>query len=207
MEINKDKVIDELKEAAQLYQEYFLNKSFIFIDEIYECTEVFCTKSDFAHLTGVYTKLKDKDFYDLCIKRKIVATQISFNDRFTYKSHKKKMKSFKNLNQLVDGTHNNTRGLYVVSRQKGHFPFAVANLDTTLCFRFNDNKLHPKSLRNEKIRDCQSNRRIILIAEHNNIHGKYKKINFGNKNLLSLLDEDIQEKFDSDLLKIIQKQI
>ena len=34
MEINKDKVIDELKEAAQLYREYFLNKSFIFIDEI-----------------------------------------------------------------------------------------------------------------------------------------------------------------------------
>ena len=38
MEINKDKVIDELKEAAQLYREYFLNKSFIFIDEIFKGT-------------------------------------------------------------------------------------------------------------------------------------------------------------------------
>lgn len=200
MGIDMLKVTTNLTIAAVVYKEYFLNRSFIFVDEEYSCVEVYCEAKDFAHLTGVYTKLDDYNFYKRCEKGKIESTQIGFNDRFTYKSHKKKMEVFKKLNTLVDGTHNNSRGLYNVLRKKGNFPFAVADFDTTLCCSFKNKVLHPKSLRKEKIKDYSANKRIIFIAERNGFLGRYKKINFGSARIINKLPENIQMKFDPLLL-------
>ena len=200
MGIDMLKVTTDLTIAAVVYKNYFLNRSFIFIDEDENCVEMYCEAKDFAHLTGVYSKLEDHDFYKRCEKGKIEFSQIEFNSRFTYKSHKKKIEVFKKLNTLIDGTHNNSRGLYNVLRKKGNFPFAIADFNTTLCCSYKGKFLHPKSLRKEKIKDYSANKRIIFIGERSGFIGKYNKINFGSSKTINKLPKEIQDKFDSSLL-------
>lgn len=199
--IDMKHIVSELQDVAKLYQTYFLGKCFAFIDEDQGFEEVICTKGDFAHLTGVYTNLKDKDLYDKCINKTLQPTEIHFNERFDYKSYKKKMKSLHKVYTLIDGTSNNTRGLYNVIRKKGKFPYAIADFDTTLCFNYKGNMLHPKSIRHEIIRDYSANKRIVLIAEKQDIDALYHKINFGRSKLLEEVSESVKSKFDIEIYK------
>lgn len=79
---HKSKLREQIIIGARNYNKYLVNKVFkIVCDDGTEVNVRFCA-SDFHHMTGLCSNLKDKDFYEKCIAGTIDAGNIDLNQKY-----------------------------------------------------------------------------------------------------------------------------
>ena len=74
MKYDKNKAIDIIVNAAENYRKYLQDKIFLVVyleNASAQTVQVEFRDNHFLHLTGVFTKLSAKRFYEKCINRKL----------------------------------------------------------------------------------------------------------------------------------------
>lgn len=84
MKYDKKKALDIIIKAAQNYQKYLQDKTFLIIYQNgikTDAVQVGFRSSHFLHLTGVVTKLSAQRFYEKCLNRKLSFQDIELDNK------------------------------------------------------------------------------------------------------------------------------
>lgn len=124
------KIVAKIKTGANIYKKYLLGNTFLYVfNDKY--IEVSFRKQDFAHLTGVDTKLSAKDLYKEAIRGTLTEKQIYFSARHPKSLCLKKVDCLQNLHQCVL-----SEGFILedITTQSATYKFGFTELNFTLCF-------------------------------------------------------------------------
>ncbi|WP_296877432.1 PBECR4 domain-containing protein [Thomasclavelia sp.] len=183
----KIKIINNINQAAQLYKQYLLGKTFMYVfDDRY--IEVSFRKKDFAHLCGVEKTISSKSFYNDAIKGKLRHNQIYFSARHPMSLSIKKTNKIKNINKCIS-----EEGFILenIKTKTTVFKFGFTELEFTLCFDYDldedgnkkSNYLIVKSLRDEDCFKKTTNaHEIDFVFQKNNDEKIYNIITYKNVN-------------------------
>lgn len=202
---NKIKIIQEIKQIAQLYKTHMVGRTFLYIYDN-KAIEVVYRKKDFLHLTGVETVLSANDFYNEAVRGTITHNQIFFSRRHPYDLCKKKISKLSNLPAIINS---DLLILENLSTETFKFKFALTELTFTICLssdRNNDGELMSdyyiaRSLRVEDSFNRGENAfEVDFILSKENNEKLYNKIMYSDKNAsLTSLPKYIIDKISNNL--------
>lgn len=202
MKFDKKKTIEIIVQAAKNYKEYLQDKVFLIIyteNRVTKTVQVEFRDSHFLHLTGVYTKLSAKRFYEKCINQKL-----SIND-FELEKGGKTQQKLMVLPLLHELLYNNcmignfiNAGIYIRA------DYFVGNTKATLSvgFRYGKNVDFPVTLYKEDVRKLsQPTNKVLAIFKRD-----YDQVNYMECTYLSKgqeigklpIDEEIKASIDVD---------
>lgn len=122
-------IVNKIIIAVNEYNREMVGKTFMYVfDNRY--IEVIYRVKDFAHLTGVDTKLSAKDFYKEAKNRTLRHNQIYFSNRHPYDLCLKKINHLENLAKVVSSE------LFILedlSTATTTYKFGLTELQFTLC--------------------------------------------------------------------------
>ena len=144
-----------LKNAARVYKEHFLNCSFLIVyieNTQVKYKEVFCSQSNFMHLTGLNIKMNPNKFFDLCYAGYLPDSLVVMKKGGTTRQ---KLNVIERMDQIV--TSPTMIGDY---NQKGlllNADFLIGDTRATLSLAFDikegEEKHHPVSLLEGDVKD------------------------------------------------------
>ena len=203
---DREKIVQEIKEAAALYKKYLVGKRFLYVFEG-RCIEVIYKSTNFRHLTGVATNLSAKQFYSYAIKKKLQASQIFFTPQHPFALCKRKVKHIGQVAMLAGSEGFMLEEIVTTTKT---YKFGTTDLNFTLCLNKElDDQGNEKvdcfvieSLRDE---DCFSKSKTAYTVTHifsrPNDKKRYTDLLYLDKNMtLSNLPEEIKVMLDESLL-------
>ena len=199
MRYDKRKAIDIIVQAAKNYKEYLQDKVFLIIyteNQVTKTVEVNFRNSHFLHLTGVYTKLSAKRFYEKCINQKL-----SIND-FELEKGGKTQQKLMVLPFLHELLYNNCMiGNFINSGVYIRADYFVGNTKAILSvgFRYGKNADFPVTLYKEDVRRLSHpTNKVLAIFKR-----KFEQVNYRECTYLSKGQSIDKLKIDEDIKKII----
>lgn len=196
---DKKKAIEIITQAAKNYKEYLQNKIFLIIyreKQVTKTVEVEFRDSHFLHLTGVYTKLSAKRFFEKCIAKKL-----SIND-FDLEKGGKTQQKLMVLPFLHELLYNNCMvGNFINSGIYIRADYFVGNTKAILSvgFRYGKKVDFPVTLYKEDVRKMsQPTNKVLAIFRRN-----YAQINYLECTYLSKGQEIGKLQIDEDIKKMI----
>lgn len=207
MYIDKGVLVSRINDAAQIYKEYLVGRTFMFVYEDKKIEVIFKVES-FMHLSGVASKLYPKDFYKKAEKRTLKQTEIMFDS-----DHPADFADIKTqyLHRLYELTVDDILIADDIVTMTATYAFGLTNLNFILCFGKNTDKKGkvvddcyvPYSFRIEEISNDKYGNLydVKYVFSKLTNKNKYSEITFGEKENLESLNEDIKNKLDSVLLE------
>lgn len=194
--------------AVGKYKDHLVGRCFLYIfDNRY--IEVTFKADNFKHLTGVDSNLHGKDFYNKAKNHTLTTSQFYFSEKHPYNAAKKKIRYLHRLDELTN------TDIFLLEKMGTNtitYKFGFTNLEFSLGLTENikshsgekiDDFYLPQTFRIkdksfDRSKDIHS---IDLIFEKDDKLDKYKKITFGDKDLVYKLPEKIQDLLDLEELK------
>lgn len=182
MKYDKKKAVKIIVHAAENYKEYLQDKVFLIIyieNGISKTVQVEFRDSHFLHLTGVYTKLSAKRFYEKCINRKLSVDEFEL-DKGGKTQQKLMVLPFLHellYNNCMIGNFINT-GIYIRA------DYFVGNTKAILSvgFRYGKNVDFPVTLYKEDIRKLtQPTNKVLAIFRRNFDQANYTECTYFSK--------------------------
>lgn len=206
-ERKKLKIRNDIILAVDKYKNHLVGRCFLYVfDNRY--IEVTFKANNFKHLTGVDSNLYGKDFYNRAKKHTLTTSQFYFSKEHPYNAAKKKIKYLHRLDELTN------TDIFLLEKMETDtitYKFGFTNLDFSLgltenlkshtCEKIDDFYL-PQTFRiKDKSFDRSEQRYIVdFIFEKDDKIDKYKKITFGDKDLVHELPEIIKDLLDLEEL-------
>lgn len=202
MKYDKKRAIEIIVRAAMNYKEYLQDKVFLIIytaNGVTKTVQVEFRDSHFLHLTGVYTKLSAKRFYEKCINQKLSV------DEFELDKSGKTQQKLMVLPFLHELLYNNCMiGNFINSGIYIKADYFVGNTKATLSvgFRYGKNVDFPVTLYKEDVRKLsQPTNKVLAIFKRD-----YDQVNYMECTYLSKgqeigklpIDEEIKASIDVD---------
>ncbi|MBQ3558408.1 MAG: hypothetical protein IJA07_02695 [Agathobacter sp.] len=197
MKYDKKRAIEIIVHAAENYKEYLQDKVFfiIYIEKgISKTVQVEFRDSHFLHLTGVYTKLSAKRFYEKCINRKLSVDEFEL-DKGGKTQQKLMVLPFLHellYNNCMIGNFINT-GIYIRADYFAGNTKAILSVG----FRYGKNVDFPVTLYKEDVRKLtQPTNKVLAIFRRNFDQENYTECTYLSKGqeIGKLpLDKDIKE--------------
>lgn len=203
---DREKIVQEIKSAADLYKKHLVGKKFLYVFEG-RYIEVIYKVANFRHLTGVATNLSAKKFYSYATKRILQASQIFFTSQHPCALCKRKIK---HIGQIATLAGSEGFMLEEIITDTRNYRFGTTDLNFTLCLnKETDDQGKQKgecfvveSLRDE---DCFSKSKTAYAVTHifstPNDKKKYTDLLFIEENMtIDGLPEEIKNMLDENLL-------
>ncbi|MBQ8296489.1 MAG: hypothetical protein IJX77_01755 [Ruminococcus sp.] len=210
-QIDKQKIVSEIKKAADAYKKNLVGKTFLYVFEGQYIEVMFKTK-DFKHLTGVDSKLSAQEFYKKAVKKELQSSQVFFSARHPYKLAQKKLKHLHAISSLVMGE---SFMLKDIKTQTETYKFGTTDLKFSLCFNkeYDNNGTEQgtcfiaKSLRDE---DCFSKSSDAFTITHifskKNDEKKYNQEVYCEKGYtITELSPEIKSMLSADILGVLRQ--
>lgn len=164
---DRERIVEEIKLAADLYKRYLVGKRFLYVFEG-RYIEVIYKAINFKHLTGVATNLSARQFYGYATKKMLQASQIYFTSKHPYVLCKRKIAHIGEVAVLAGAE---SFMLEEIITNTKMYKFGTTNLDFTLCLdKEVDDKGNEKgdcyvveSLRDE---DCFVKSKTAYVVTH-----------------------------------------
>lgn len=126
---DKIQTIKKIKEAAILYKEFLVGRTFMYVFEG-RYIEVMFKADSFRHLTGVGTNLSAQRFYSNAINKRLTTDQIFFNSSHPFELAQKKLKHICDIARMA------TSDCFVLESIETNtctYKFGTTDLNFTLC--------------------------------------------------------------------------
>lgn len=183
--------------GARNYNKYLADKVFKIVCEDGDTVEIRFFISDFKHLTGLYSDLKNNEFYKECIHGTISIGNINTKQKYDWNTLRTKCRFIENIHELLYKDCQKVLVLKMLDTKTVVFPYAVKNLSNNICVGFVSDINKARSL-------FQSEKNIIAIFAKNSDQLKYHQLIYisdvisayeKDDKLLDTLEESIQMKF------------
>ena len=138
---------ERIKQGAQNYERYLVNKSFKIVCEDGSETIVRFFKKDFKHLTGIKSDLSEAQFYEKCLEGKISTGNILTEQKYNWKTLKDKSERIQNIHKLLYEDVDKTLLLNDLETNTHVFPIAIRNDEANICVGFVSDANKARSLR------------------------------------------------------------
>ena len=126
---DREKIVQEIKIAADLYRKHLVGKRFLYVFEG-RYIEVLYKAANFRHLTGVATNLSAKKFYSYAAKKLLQASQIFFTPQHPFSLCKCKIKHIGQIAMLAGSEGFMLEEIVTDTRT---YKFGTTDLNFTLC--------------------------------------------------------------------------
>ncbi len=197
--------------GARNYHKYLVNKVFKLVCEDGTEVDIRFYISDFKHMTGLYSNLDDRNFYQKCFSGTIGIGNIDVRQKYNWNTLRIKGDYIEKIHELLYKDGKETLLLESLITNTYVFPYTVINNSNNMCVGFVSNMNKARSLRKASSSvNSLSKKSIIAIFAKSpgsvkydelvyilNLLNVYKK----NEMLLNQLSNSLQIKF----LKIITK--
>ena len=197
--------------GARNYHKYLVNKVFKLVCEDGTEVDIRFYISDFKHMTGLYSNLDDRNFYQKCFSGTIGIGNIDVRQKYNWNTLRIKGDYIEKIHELLYKDGKKTLLLESLITNTYVFPYTVINNSNNMCVGFVSNMNKARSLRKASSSvNSLSKKSIIAIFAKSpgsvkydelvyilNLLNVYKK----NEMLLNQLSNNLQIKF----LKIITK--
>lgn len=202
---NKIDIVNKIITGARLYKQTLVGRTFMYVFDNRYIETVYRTR-DFAHLTGVETKLSAREFFKESIRSTLHKDQIRFSQRHPYNLCVKKVNSLINIDKISNSD------LFIledISTKSMIYKFGLTELDFSICLDYDtDDYGEVKSsyfiARSLRIDDCFNRSQKVfdvnfILSKRNDV-ALYTDIQYSDGTIeLSSLPEDIRHKIDSGL--------
>lgn len=204
---NKINIVNNIIYAAQNYKNNMVGKTFMYVFND-RFIEVIYRAKDFAHLTGVDTRLSANDFYKESLRGTLRENQIYFSHRHPYNLCTKKNKYLSNIYCV---TNSDLFLLETIGTNSTSYKFGITETNFTLCLdKDTDESGNPKSnfyiVKSLRAENCFN--KVSNIYEVNYIFSKPNDLKFYNNITyidrgcnINTLPQEIKSKLSKSLLK------
>lgn len=202
---HKEKIRSQIISGARNYKKLLMDKVFLIVCEDGTEYEVRFFKGDYKHLTGIYSNLDDKEFFEYCVNGKIDKGNIDTNQKYDWSTLKKKGRIVQNIQDILYKDNQKTLLLEALDTNTYVFPIAIKDIANDICIGFVSDIHKARSLRRAKnSNNAKVEKRIVaVLAKYNgaasygelvylsSIKGVYEK----NESLIDKMDEIIMMRF------------
>lgn len=134
-------------EGARNYNHYLVGKVFLIICEDGTESLIRFFKTDFVHLTGIESNLRDNAFYKQCIVGKLTDGNINNYQKYNWQTLKGKADRVKKIHKIVYADVKNSLFMFQLHTRTGVFPVAIRNSVTNTCVGYKGDIHKARSLR------------------------------------------------------------
>jgi hypothetical protein len=178
----KQRVFNELASCAAIYKAVFLDYEYLIFSEGFKFQPYYILSAyedNFAHLTGVYSRLSAVEFYRNCLNGTLKESDLNFNGKnakSTKGTIRRKIKAFSHMKNLFCGK--------IVAEEnfkKGGIQCQIATADGNITMGFvNVKNSRPMTLLKGNCIDKANAVDVTLILRRNKGTEKFETITYGN---------------------------
>ena len=155
---------EKIIQGSRNYNKYLKGKSFLVVTEEIEFYIITFPAKKYRHLTGVTTSLKEEEFFTNCLSGKIAISQISNEQKYNFKTLKKKALAIEKIHKIIYSDTTNSLFLKELHTNTSLFPVGIINDNLDICIGFKGKKLQIATLRtSNNSKDANEKKRILCI--------------------------------------------